>query len=183
MVVNRCSNKTHKSIATYNCCHALRYMKLVTNWTCWTSSSTMGHIRQYISCWNTEGTPPSMYHSSTMGLWLIDHSHYNYHINHLCCFICRRGARLSSAPRLTTLHWHHNGRDGISNHQPQDCLHKHLLRRRSKKTSKLRVTGLCVGNSPHKWSVTLKMFPLDDVIMISIHNKSASVHEMLRLLI
>ena len=43
--------------------------------------------------------------------------------------------------------------------------------RRSKKTSKLRVTGLCVGirrwpvNSPHKWPVTRKMFPFDDVIM------------------
>ena len=40
-----------------------------------------------------------------------------------------------------------------------------------KKPSKLRVTGLCVGNSPgpvnspHKWPVTRKMFPFDDVIM------------------
>ena len=37
--------------------------------------------------------------------------------------------------------------------------------------SQLRVTGLCVGNSPgtgefpHKWPVTRKMFPLGDVIM------------------
>ena len=30
---------------------------------------------------------------------------------------------------------------------------------------KLRVTGLCEGNSPHKGPVTRKMFPLDDVIM------------------
>ena len=35
-----------------------------------------------------------------------------------------------------------------SNHQPHDCLLNRLFRRRSKKTSKLRVTGLCVGNSP-----------------------------------
>ena len=28
------------------------------------------------------------------------------------------------------------------------CLHGHLFRRRSKKTSKLRVTGLCEGNPP-----------------------------------
>ena len=34
-----------------------------------------------------------------------------------------------------------------------------------KKTSKLRVTGLCAGNSPHKWPVTRKMFAPDDVIM------------------
>ena len=37
---------------------------------------------------------------------------------------------------------------GPSNHQPHDCLLNHLFGRRSKKTSKLRVTGLCVGNSP-----------------------------------
>ena len=42
----------------------------------------------------------------------------------------------------------HNERDGVSNHQPRDCLLKCLFRRRSKKTSKLRVTGLCEGNSP-----------------------------------
>ena len=44
--------------------------------------------------------------------------------------------------------WHHNGHDGISYHQPHDCLLNRLFRRRSKKTSKLRVTGLCAGNSP-----------------------------------
>ena len=49
---------------------------------------------------------------------------------------------------LFMLQWRHNERDGVSNHQPHDCLLKHLFRRRSKKTSKLRVTGLCKGNSP-----------------------------------
>ena len=47
-----------------------------------------------------------------------------------------------------TLQWRHNGRDGVSNHQPHDCLLNRMFRRRSKKTSKLRVTGLCAGNSP-----------------------------------
>ena len=47
-----------------------------------------------------------------------------------------------------SLQWHHNECDGISNHQPHDCLLNRLFRRRSKKTSKLRVTGLCEGNSP-----------------------------------
>ena len=46
-----------------------------------------------------------------------------------------------------TLRWRHNERDCVSNHQPHDCLLKRLFRRRSKKTSKLRVTGLCAGNS------------------------------------
>ena len=47
-----------------------------------------------------------------------------------------------------TLQWGHNGHDGISNHQPYDYLLNRLFRCRSKKTSKLRVTGLCAGNSP-----------------------------------
>ena len=46
------------------------------------------------------------------------------------------------------LRWRHNDHDSVSNHQPHDCLLNRLFRRRSKKTSKLRVTGLCVGNSP-----------------------------------
>ena len=48
------------------------------------------------------------------------------------------------------LQWRHNERDGISNQQPHDCLLNLLLRRRSKKTSKLRVTGLCEGNR-NRW--------------------------------
>ena len=49
---------------------------------------------------------------------------------------------------FNTLHWRHDGRDCVSNHQPHDCLPNRLFRRRSKKTSKFRVTGLCAGNSP-----------------------------------
>ena len=62
-----------------------------------------------------------------------------------------------------TLQWRHNGRDSVSNHQPDQCLLSGLFRRRSKKTSKLRVTCLCAGNSPG--TVTRKMSPFDDVIM------------------
>ena len=46
------------------------------------------------------------------------------------------------------LRWRHNDHAGVSNHQPHGCLINRLFRRQSKKTSKLRVTGLCVGNSP-----------------------------------
>ena len=76
----------------------------------------------------------------------------------------------------TTLHRRHNDHDGISNHQPHGCLLNRLFRHRSKKTSKLRVTGLCAGNSPgpvnspHKGPVTRKMFPFDDVIMPPLLN-------------
>ena len=55
-------------------------------------------------------------------------------------------------PALTHTHtpirWRHNERDSVSNRQPHDCVLNRLFRRRSKKTSKLRVTGLCVRNSP-----------------------------------
>ena len=49
---------------------------------------------------------------------------------------------------LGSLRWRHNDHAGVSNHQPHGCLLNRLFRRKSKKTSKLRVTGLCVGNSP-----------------------------------
>ena len=77
----------------------------------------------------------------------------------------------------TALHWRHNDHDAVSNHQPHGCLLSRLFRRRSKKTSKLCVTGLCVGNSPgpvnspHKGPVTRKIFPFDDVIMECIKSK------------
>ena len=47
-----------------------------------------------------------------------------------------------------SLRWRHNDHAGVSNHQPHGCLLNRLFRRKSKKTSKLRVTGLCAGNSP-----------------------------------
>ena len=55
--------------------------------------------------------------------------------------VCKRGL-------VDTLQWRHNGHDSVSNHQPHDCLLNRLFSRRSKKTSKLRVTSLCAGNSP-----------------------------------
>ena len=70
------------------------------------------------------------------------------------------------------LHWRHNKRDGVSNYQSHDCLLNCLFRRRSKKTSKLRVTDLCAWNSPvtgefpAKGPVTRKIFPFDEVIII-----------------
>ena len=65
----------------------------------------------------------------------------------------------------------HNKHDGFSNHQPRDCLLKRLFRRRSKKNHSSASLAFLRGihrwhvNSPHKWPVTRKMFPFDDVIM------------------
>ena len=41
-----------------------------------------------------------------------------------------------------------HGRDGVSNLKPHDCLLNRLFKVQIKETSKLRVTGLCEGNSP-----------------------------------
>ena len=60
---------------------------------------------------------------------------------HCACFW---GVLLVCKPSLP---WRHNGCDGCSNHQPHDCLLNRSFRRRSKKTSKLLVTGLCAVNS------------------------------------
>ena len=85
----------------------------------------------------------------------------------------------------SSLQWRHNERNGVSNHQPHDCLlnvgvsyhqlydclFNRLFRRRSKKTSKLRVTGGCDGNSPVTGEFTAQRasnaanVPFDDVIM------------------
>ena len=47
----------------------------------------------------------------------------------------------------SSLHCRHNGHDSVSNDQPHDCLLNRLFSHRSEKISKLRVTGLCAGNS------------------------------------
>ena len=74
----------------------------------------------------------------------------------------------------SALQWRHNERDGVPNRRRIHCLLNCWLRRKSKKTSKLRVTGLCAGNLPgtgeflHKRPVnylTWKFFSFDDVIM------------------
>ena len=70
--------------------------------------------------------------------------------------ILRLDRHMMSINRFT-LRWRHSDQDGVSNHQPRDCLFNRLFRRRSKKTSKLRVTGLCAGNSPETGEFPAKM--------------------------
>ena len=72
---------------------------------------------------------------STQLQWRVDGRHKN--ILHTCLPVCTTRA----------LQRRHIGRDSVSNHQPHDCFINRLFRHRSKKTSKLRVTGLCAGNS------------------------------------
>ena len=84
--------------------------------------------------------------------------------------------KMSASWVLLPLQWHHDGRDGVSNHQPHHFVLNGLFRRRSKEPSKLRITGLCAGNSPEtgefpaQVASNAEMFPFDDVIMSATWN-------------
>ena len=71
-----------------------------------------------------------------------------------------------------SLQWRHNGCDGVSNHQ--------VKKTHQSSASLAFVRGIhrWPVNSPHKWPVTRKMFPFDDVIM---HRKVLCLirHQML----
>ena len=54
----------------------------------------------------------------------------------------------SQSNAVQSLRWRHNEHDGVSNHQPHDCLLNRLFKAHIKEISKLCATGLCVGNSP-----------------------------------
>ena len=54
---------------------------------------------------------------------------------------------IMSRHTIDILQWRHNECDGVSNHRPRHCLLNRLFERRSKKISKLRVTGQCAGKS------------------------------------
>ena len=72
---------------------------------------------------------------------------------------------------VVPLQTRHNGCDGVSQHQPHDCLLKRLFRRRSIRNQSSASLAFVRGihrwpvNSPHKGPVTWKMFPYDHVIM------------------
>ena len=79
---------------------------------------------------------------NTPKITLISTNKFLYHLSK------GPAAVMCQLPLGRSLRWRHNGQGGVSNHQPRDCLLNRIFRCRSKKTSKLRVTGLCAGNSP-----------------------------------
>ena len=123
--------------------------------------------------WNIYSPPPKLHrrllstgksHHSLTTMFLSEMKLYIYK---LCCSVslkidivvhlqyCRKFVTFSLSLYIdrvieadVTLRWRHDERDGVSNNQPLDCLLNRLFRRRSKKTSKIRVTGLCADNSP-----------------------------------
>ena len=102
-----------------------------------------------------------IYHYNIYSIWLLlmklqfvygrDMQNGRRFVSALACYTDQTGKEhivVSEACWIHTLRWRHNDHAGVSNHQPHGCLLNRLFRRKSKITSKLRVTGLCVGNSP-----------------------------------
>ena len=75
-----------------------------------------------------------------------------------------------------SLLWRHNGHEGVS--QPHDCLLNRSFRHISKKSSKLRVTGLRAGNSPVTGELPAQIASNAENVSIWWHH-----HGLLRLLI
>ena len=78
---------------------------------------------------------------------------------------------------IYSLLWRHNERYSVSNHQPHDCLLNRLFRRRSKKASTRRVTGLCARNSSGTGKFSAQM--ASDVENVSIwwrHHVTVKLH-------
>ena len=85
-------------------------------------------------------------------IWWWTSFHALSWVTHLTGMISVLHSRLLSA-----LQWRHNCSDGVLNHQPHDCFPNRYIQRRSKKISKLRVTGICAGNSPVTGEVPVQM--------------------------
>ena len=83
----------------------------------------------------------------------------------------------SSLINSRALQWRHNGHDGISNHQPHHCLLNRLFGRRSKKSSKLRVSGLCVGNSPGTGEFPAQMASKTENVSIWWRHHAKTTHD------
>ena len=113
--------------------------------------------------------------------WTVYVSIFPRNINiYICIFYHSLTLRRRKLLKFS-LRWRRNGRDGVSNHQPHECLLNRLFRRRSKKTSKLRVTGLCAGNSPGTGEFPAQMasnaenVPFDDVIMFFVVDEDSFI--------
>ena len=60
--------------------------------------------------------------------------------------IAQRGLYLLNGKAVTPLQWSHNECNGVSNHRRLNFRPSRVFLRRSKRISRLRVTGLCEGN-------------------------------------
>ena len=123
------------------------------------------HIKSYCTTYTLPISSVFLDYSGMPGLTVFFTHQYCPETVWRCFFLLVDHERRYHIP----LQWRHNERDGVCDHQPLDCLLSRLFGRKSKKTSKLRVTGLCVGNSPGtgefpaQMASNAEMFPFVDV--------------------
>ena len=99
--------------------------------------------------------------SGTVGRYRINMSITCY--KYLCyCLICHYSDVIMGAV--------------ASNHQPHHCLHNRLFSCRSKKTSKLHVTGLCAGNSLVTGEFPAQMVSNAENVLISWRHHGCNVY-------
>ena len=108
-------------------------------------------------------------------LWLLIISNRffspKYYSKLLRCGTC---CRVTVCNLRHTLRWRHNGRDNVSNTSltiVYSTVYSDAHQRKHQSSASLAfVWGIHRRpvNSPHKWPVTRKMFPFDDVIMIGM---------------
>ena len=133
------------------------FADILLNETIWISERMMVSLLTQICLTRPQGVKASIFHGKFEQYLPIDRS-VSRSISHsrpprdynLLPPINHWNSGPISLPIITQspLQWRHNEPDGVSNHQPHDCLLNRLFRRRSKKTLKLCVTGLCEGNLP-----------------------------------
>ena len=88
-------------------------------------------------------------------------------------FCIIKTGQLTVPCNVIALRWRNNEHEGVSNHQPRNCLFKRSFERWSKRHQSPAWQAFTRGipwspvNSPHKRPVTQKMSPFDDVIMTS----------------
>ena len=103
----------------------------------------------YVALGHNVSTISNIYCQIKLRLILINHKKLTFQCCGCSCMYNSPDVwRIHAHPICLSLQWRHYGRDSVSNHQPRGCLLNRLTRCRSKKTSKLRVTGRCAGNSP-----------------------------------
>ena len=122
-----------------------------------------GQVRTLSTCFQRHECGCVKAFSVQRDIWLPD-SHWHILLREQTCFrsvfiwqTMNAGFYVKSWPfkcrwhiyagpeRCSILQWSHNGCDSVSNHRPHDCLLNRLFKRRWKKTSKFRVTGLCTN--------------------------------------
>ena len=128
------------------------------NWVMFTETKMSSFWRNFnhclhwkLSCWQLPVQPVMKISSKWRHFrFSVDFSIIHMHVLFIligCIYLCARFTFNQTFIRVSLL-WGHNERDRVSNHQRLYCLLNRLFRRRSKITSKLRVTGLCAWNSP-----------------------------------